>query len=122
MSKFVYFNKNPDGNRESDCVTRAISLASGLSYEDIRKKLYHTGKLFGCERLCMSCYRHLIEQVFKYIPIDCDGLLVGEFAERHHIGVYLVRMRSHITCVIDGKLYDTWDCSNELCTDAWQVF
>ena len=39
MSKFVYYNNNPYGLKEEDCVTRAITLASGLPYFEVQKKL-----------------------------------------------------------------------------------
>ena len=47
-------------------------------------KLYYTAKLLNCDKLCVCCYRHLLDDVFKYQRIDCDGLFVREFADGHH--------------------------------------
>lgn len=121
MARFVYFNQNPDGNRESDCVTRAISFATGSDYKNIRKKLFHTAKLLDCEKLCPTCYEFLIEQVLKGRPVNCDGMTVEDFAEFNPRGVYLVRMQGHISTIVDGCVYDIWDCRDCLLTNAWSV-
>ena len=121
MAKFKFHNVNPYGNRTEDCVTRAICLASGRDYFDISEKLFHTAKLLDCERLCVCCYRHLLDHVFKYKYINCDNMTVEEFADEHPYGVYLVRMNGHISCVIDNCIFDTWDCRDLIVTDAWKV-
>ena len=121
MAKFKYLNVNPDNQKESDCVTRAISLASGLPYSVIRKKLYHTSKLLDCEKLCVCCYRHLLDEVFKFRRLNCDNMTVNDFANKHNSGIFLLRMNGHITCLIDGIIYDIWDCREEVVTDAWRV-
>lgn len=121
MAKFIYYNRNPDGDKESDCVTRAISLASGLPYSVIRKKLFHTAKLLDCEKLCVCCYRHLLDDIFKYKRVNCDNMIVNDFANKNPIGTYLLRINGHITCVINGNIYDIWDCRQEIVTDAWKV-
>lgn len=121
MSKFVYLNINPDQQKKSDCVTRAISLASGLPYPEVRKKLFHTAKLLNCEKLCMSCYKHLIEDVLKYHRINSDDMTVGEFADKHPIGIFLVRINGHMSTIINNICYDIWDCRNEFITDAWKI-
>lgn len=121
MSKFVYLNVNPDSQRKSDCVTRAISLASGLPYAKVRKKLFHISKLLECEKLCMSCYKHLIEDVLNYRRVNCQDMTVGDFADLNPSGVYLVRVDGHISTIIDNVCYDIWDCRDQFVTDAWKI-
>ena len=96
-------------------------MASGLPYTEVQKKLKLIAELFNCEKLCVCCYRHLLDDVFKYRRVNCDGLLVKEFANRNPFGVYLLRINGHITCVVDGTIFDLWDCRNEFITDAWRV-
>lgn len=121
MSRFVYYNKNPNGDRRNDCVTRAISLASGLPYPEIRRKLFHTSRLLNCDKLCVACYRHLLDDVFKYPRVKCYGNTVNEFAQKHPKGAYLLRMSGHITTIIDGTIFDLFDCGDIEITDAWKV-
>lgn len=121
MSRFVYYNNNPLGIEEEDCVTRAITLASGnLSYNEITKKLNLTAQLLECEKLCVCCYDFLIEKVLGFPRVEIErGMTVADFAEQHPRGVYLLRMEQHITTLIDGKLYDLWDSSDREITHAW---
>ena len=122
MAKFVYYNREPNGETQNDCVTRAISLATNLPYSTIRKKLYHTAELLECEKLCVSCYKFLIEDVFKCKRVDCDGLYPAEFADLHPKGTYLLRMNGHIVCCIDNCIYDIFDSRfYDFLTDAWEV-
>ena len=69
MAKFRYVNLNPNGEHRNDCVTRAISLASGLDYSEVRRKLRYTSRLLDCIRLCWSCYSFFITQlIFLVLP------------------------------------------------------
>lgn len=121
MTKFKYWNENPDGEHIGDCVTRAITLASGLPYETIKHKLWLNGELYDCDCLSKFCYANFIENVLGYKQVPCDNLTVGEFADKHLYGTYLIRIANHLTCVKDGICYDTWNCLNELCDIVWKV-
>lgn len=48
-------------------------------------------------------------------------MTVDEFCLEYPYGTYLVRMKSHITCVIDGVINDIWNCGPEFATNAWYV-
>lgn len=121
MSKFIYYNANPNNDIIGDCVTRAISLATGDSYYDIEEKLYLTADLLDCERLCVDCYRVLIENVYKFPTIQCKGMLVGEFAQKYPNGVYIIRVPQHLTTIVNGNIQDLWDTSMEVCDIAWRA-
>ena len=123
MAKFRYWNENPMGAKVSDCVTRAIKLASGLPYSTIRKKLFHTKELLDCESpYCSSCYGFLIQEVIGGVPKNCDGMTVGEFADHYPYGTYLVRIEGHLTCIkAPATIYDIWDCRSKKCSLAWQI-
>ena len=121
MAKFRYYNRDEDGVHRNNCVTRAISLASGMPMGETRRKLRCVATLFDCEKLCMSCYKHLIENVLYYKPLDCDGMTVGEFADMHPKGTYLVRMEQHISLIIENTIIDIFDCRDHLLTNAWEV-
>ena len=118
---FKYLNVNPLDMKESDCVVRAISSASGYSYAEIQDKLYYISKIFDCDELCVSCYKHLLENVFKYDREYCRGMTTREFCEEYPYGIYLVRIKSHLTAVIDGNIMDIWNSSDYSCDLAWRV-
>lgn len=121
MARFVYYNREPSGDKENDCVTRAISLATGLPYKTIRKKLFHSSRLLACEKLNVCCYSFLIENVFNCEPILCRNLSVREFADKNPYGTYLVRIKGHLTCIIDNVCYDIWNCLDKEADIAWRV-
>ena len=121
MARFVYYNINPDGDKESDCVTRAISLCSNLPYPTVRKKLFHTARLFNCDKLCKFCYSNFIRSVLQYKEVNCHNQTVNQFADLHPDGTYLIRVPNHLTCVIRGCVYDIWDCRHEVCDTAWKA-
>lgn len=121
MAAFRYLNINPNGENRNDCVTRAIALATDLPYETIRRKLYHTAKLFDCEKLCPTCYSFYIQEVLGGIPQNCDGMSVGYFADTHTRGTYLIRIQKHLTVLVDGVCYDSWNCLDRVCDLVWFV-
>ena len=121
MAKYRYVNLNPNGEHRNDCVTRAISLASGLDYSEVRRKLRHTSRLLDCIRLCWSCYSFFITEVLGCRQVNCDGLTVGEFADLHPQGIYLIRIKGHLTVIKDNVCYDLWNCLGRECDLAWQI-
>lgn len=122
MAELVYYNRNPDGDRENDCVTRAISLACDIPYADVRKMLFHTAKLLNCEKLCVMCYKFLIEDVLKCKRVNCDGMMPADFADLNPRGIYLLRVSGHIICLMDGCIYDIFDSRYmDFLTDVWEV-
>lgn len=121
MAKFVYYNRNPNGTSENDCVTRAISLATNERYSTIRRKLFHSARLLNCEKLNVCCYYFLIESVFKGVPVNCTGLTVAEVADAYPNARLLVRIEGHLTCVIRNVCYDIWNCLDKDADLAWRL-
>lgn len=120
-TNFIFLNINPDGLIEKDCVCRAISLASGKPYEIIDDKLHYTALLLECEKLCVCCYEFLLDCVFEFPRVEASGMTIGEFAEANPEGIFITRVEGHLSAIIDGNIYDIWDCSNEIITDCWEV-
>ena len=121
MAQFRYWNENPQGEHRNDCVTRAITFASGIPYNRVRRKLYHTARLLECEKLCWTCYSFLLTNVLGYRQVNCDGMTIGEFSDLHPHGTYLIRIDMHLTAIKDGNLHDTFDCRDRFCHIAWEV-
>lgn len=121
MSRFKYLNLNPKKLTIEDCVARAITLASGLPYEEVWQKLWLTAELYDCDTLCKYCYSNFITNVLKYKEVNCHNMTVGEFADKNPYGTYLIRIQGHLTCLIDSCVYDLWDCRDELCDVVWIV-
>lgn len=126
-SELVRYNANNRGNNTSDCVKRAMSLGFNMSYNEMSKLLLDNQKKLGCRSWnSIKCYPHLIEELGgkssgKNLPAnpDRDGRsewTLDEFIDNFlPDGTFLVETGrepgnvSHIVCVIDHKLYDSWD-------------
>lgn len=120
MADFRYFNENPYGYEDSDCVTRAITLATGEDYLEVGRKLYLIGELLNMDKLDVNCYEFLITKYYGFPPVRFEkGTTVGEFAENHPRGIYLIRMQGHITTLVDGELWDLWNSSEYHPTNIW---
>ena len=117
-----FLNLQPLGKLEQDCVTRAISLATGENYHTIQDKLFHIGKLFECEKLCVCCYKHLLDYVYNFQRIEAvQGMTINDFLHNFPQGIFIIRISGHLTCAIDGEIVDTWDCSRETVDIVWSV-
>ena len=120
--RYKFLNLNPLGNLEEDCVTRAISLALEEDYSKITHKLYLIADLFDCSRLCVCCYKYLLDNVYQLQRVEeYQNKTIDEFCLKNPKGTYLIRVDQHLTCVIDGVTYDTWDCRSEKIDIIWQV-
>lgn len=119
---FKYYNRNPDNLRLKDCVCRAISTATGLYYEAVDNLLDMISKEYGCDKLCVCCYKHLLEDTLCYVTDYCNYSktvkdLVSEFPKN----VLVIRISEHLTSAINGTVLDIWDCSEELVDCYWII-
>lgn len=120
--RFIYRNVNPDNESINDCVTRAISTATGLKYHAVENLLVLSANKFGCDALVMTCYQHLLETVLCYRGHDCrNNETVGEIADKHRNHKLLIRIDGHLTCSIYGYIEDLWDCSEKIVDRYWIV-
>lgn len=117
-----FLNLQPLGKLEEDCVTRAISLATGQDYKTIQEQLFLISELFECEKLCVCCYKHLLDYVYNFERIEAvQGMTIEEFLEQFDTGIFIIRVDGHLTCAIDGNIIDTWDCTNKIVDIVWFV-
>lgn len=120
---FSYYNPNPVGNRVGDCAIRAVSKALSAdwdtAYSMITAMGFSMGDMPSSDAVWGATLRH---NGFKkaVIPSTCpDCYTAGEFAEDHPSGVFVLGFGGHVATVVDGKLYDTWDSSEEIPIYFW---
>lgn len=120
---YEFKNVNPLNEIELDCVCRAITGALDLNYYDVMNKLNLIGALFECPKLCVCCYKFLLDNVFNLERIEeVRGLTIREFLGFNPHGTYLIRLDGHLTYCTDGICYDTFDCTNEEIILVWKVY
>lgn len=119
---FEYFNRNPEGKHEKDCVCRAISTATGLNYNSVDRLLKYVANEYECDKLCVCCYNYLLEDLFGYERIDCHHrVTVNDVVKIHPCDKVIIRVQGHLTCGVEGNTLDIWDCTNESVDCYWIV-
>ena len=117
---YRYYNANIHNNFVNDCVIRAISTAEDKSWSETYDDLSRIAKKNGILLDDVNFVEPLLDYRYYRVEIYPEET-VRKFAERHNVGIYLVTMANHITTVIDGVVYDTFDCRDRLVWDAWKV-
>ena len=116
---YKFHNANSRGRYVNDCVVRAISVAENKTWDETYEELSDLAQYHGILLDDVNFVEPLLDG--KYPRVCCYDTLVGEFAETHPIGTYLVTMRGHITCVLNGTVIDTFDCRDREMWCAWCV-
>lgn len=116
---YKFYNANAHGRFANDCVVRAISLAEDKTWNETYKELSEIAQRNGIILDDVNFVEPLLDS--RYERVCYDNKYVGDFVEEHPRGTYLITMLGHITCCIDGVLYDTFDCRNRIMLCAWEV-
>lgn len=123
-STFHFHNENPKGHRTGDCVIRAIARASGNSWDVTLAGLFIVGYRIKSELAWKDCYeKYLEEQGWNKgkqpRKPDGDKYTVGEWAQLHPNQTYIISVANHLTCIIDGKCNDIWNCTGKTVLNYW---
>ena len=115
---YSYYNPNPIKNkRVGDCVIRAISKATGKSWEETYVELCLLGYIMGDLPSSNKVWdNYLNTQGFTrhIISAEClDFYTINDFCEEYPQGIYIIGTGTHAVCVIDGIIYDTWQSGDE---------
>lgn len=123
MSRWKQFNPNPLSRNVGDCSVRAISAALNVDWETafamIAANAFQMGDVVSSNAAWGSVLRQHGFNRFV-IPNSCpECYTIGEFAEDHQKGVYVVGTGTHVATVKDGAIWDSWDSSEEIPQYYW---
>lgn len=114
---YVLFNNNPHGKNVGDCTIRAASKALNQSWETTYLDLVTFGYDLADMPSSNAVYNaYLRSKGFRknVIPNTCpDCYTFEDFAGEYFRGTYIVCTGTHVACIKDGTLYDSWDSSSE---------
>lgn len=116
---YKFYNANSNGNFVNDCVVRAVSAAENTSWNESYEKLSRMAQEEGTLLDDVIFVEGYLDRNYRVVPHYSKT--VGEFAEEYPNGTYLVTMEGHITVVIDGIVYDTFDCRDGIIWCIWEV-
>ena len=123
MAEWKMYNPSPAARNVGDCSVRAGAKALGTDWETAYVLITMAGfqmndmpssnSVWGAVLRKRGFYRHII-------PNSCpDCYTVGQFADDHPKGVYVVGTGSHVVTVEDGVVFDTWDSRGEIPIYFW---
>lgn len=125
VGRYTFHNANPKNRlTAADCVPRAISTATGKSWEEVTRSLTEEA---------IKQYSVLNEKKVYDTWLTRNGWVknkqprkrnnkkytVEEFAALNNKGTYVVGVASHLTVVVDGEILDTWNCSSKTVGNYW---
>lgn len=118
---YRYYNNNPFGRNVNDCSVRAIALATERSWDDTYKELSNFARREG---ITFSEVEFINDYLSERYPRYCQDMknkieTLGDFLNLQLPGRWLVTMSGHITAVIDGVCYDTFDPSDRY---VWCIY
>ena len=114
---YRYLNQNKYKRHINDCTIRAISLATNKSWNDTYKELADAARRKG---MMMDSKVFIEEYLDRKFDRTCHySKTVGEFMKEFPYGTYLISMPNHLTVVINGVNYDTFDTTKRKMWCAW---
>ena len=127
---FCEFNVNPKKIKTGDCSIRAVALAFDIPYDKAYRELCNFGVDMSREFNTMNATGSFLNK--KAIALRSDVQETGnDFAKNHPSGRFILGMEIptsdvnksyHLTCCIDGVIYDIGDSSPCPVLHAWQVY
>lgn len=126
MNYFQKENCNPYGRMNADdCVIRALSHATGESWESIAKELFNTmlktGYLLNTDKVYIPFIESRGFKPIKVPRIKGHGVpTVRDFANQHDSGIYILSLANHLVTVKNGFYIDTKDSGYKSIYKYWQ--
>lgn len=120
-----------------DCVTRAIAIATGQDYKQVYEEVSKRSKLETAKQLKKhrngkrsSARNGVFKETWKKYLDDLGWKKHSTSGGRKGVschlndselpkGTLIVQIAKHLTCVKDGILHDTYDCSKISYIDQW---
>ena len=116
---YKFYNANAVNKYEDDCVIRAISCATGKSWDYVYDYLSDLAQYEGTLLDKREFVRNYLDRMYK--RLDNIKGTVGYISSQYPHNVLLITMNGHIVCSKYGVVYDTFDCRDREIEDAWLV-
>ena len=119
---FINYNANPKYKKTGDCVIRAICTALNESWADTYKGMLDVALRKGYAISYKDNYEFYLKEkgiLKQKMPRreDRTRYTVAEFADElaSPYKTYIVSVATHLTVIINGDLYDLWNCRKQKC-------
>lgn len=123
---FKYFNNNPKGLHQSDCIVRAVANVLIRDYCEVCKDLSNLQCETGlADVILVDKYMQINGYIKMRQPHHGDGRcyrgreFVSSIYTAGHRRILANIGQGHITSIVDGKINDIWDCSDKVIGNYW---
>ena len=124
---FIFHNENPKGSlRSGDCVIRAIAKATDKHWDEVFTELARIGLEIKDTISSKPVYDQYLQELgypMQKQPRKSDNTkyTAAEFAKKFKRGSYVISLANHLSAIVDGRIYDTWNCSEKSVGNYWEV-
>jgi len=124
MNTWVYYNPSPSGRNVGDCAVRAVAKALDTDWETAYALIASAGYLMNDVPSSNAVWGSVLRRygfMRTALPMTCpDCYSIADFARDHPHGTYVVGTGNHVATIKDGKIYDSWDSSQEIPQYYWE--
>lgn len=123
MPVWEFYNPSPVGRSVGDCSVRAIAKALNTDWETAYVLMAANGFAMGDMPSSDAVWGSVLRQhgFYKRVIGDfCPECYTAEmFCQENPKGIYVLGFGGHVATVVDGRLYDSWDSSQEIPVYVW---
>lgn len=113
------FNANPRNNDTTDCFIRALSCATGKSWDYTYDKISDMAQWNGTTMDNRDFILEYLDRHYERMPKFYGT--IGEASKIYKNNIILITTLGHIVCSKYGNVYDTWDSTNREVEFIWRV-
>lgn len=116
---FKYYNANPRDLHIEDCTARSLSTVLDIPWSRAYDMLSDSARDMGMMMSSVDAVEIFLDRWFDRVYVTEET--VREFIEKHPHGRFLITMPNHITALVDGINYDTFDPGDKYIWSAWII-
>lgn len=116
---YQYFNANALNKYEDDCVLRAISCATGKSWDEVYDFLSDIAQYEGTLLDKRDFVINYLDRTYRRLK-GVYGT-IGEVSGMFPNSTLLITTKGHIVCSKNGVIYDTFDPRDRIVEYVWLV-
>ena len=124
MSRYRFKNMNPEGKKVDDCTVRTLALANDLEWDRVFDDLCEIASWKRAMPSTNEVWNEWLEVngwKMHQVKGRPDDYNVKDFCAEHPHGTFVLGLRNHVVCVMNGCYYDTWDCGERPVLFYWTM-
>lgn len=114
-----YFRMKYKKDRIGDCVVRALTIATGEDYQEVRRELWWTSYKNGDMPNSKANSEEFLKKRGFIKEKKIKGFRLADYPVNPK-ETYVVVLANHLTCLDQGLVRDIWDCRSSYPYNVWR--